>query len=298
MTGEDEIKLTDGQKVLLESVRKDVTRTDTEDSRGYITPSIIQISGTQSSNEGTIRRDDESASRVGRRKKRSTPTKRVDDGYDTRSGQTVTENINTLESSSGSSQGYQEPSTVDSPVTVDNYAQESVTPVTTERDIQRERELNAQRQKRHREAQKQAQNTAVTVTNDVTPKFQLKNPLSHKGGGEQKPERDIKLITSGEEKEFLKDLTYIYMNGSGLLDDLLEIIVKGHESVTIWQLEESEAEMLAQMHLSRGRVDKAAAASARKLVEIHDKLFFIMMLSPRVMATGKHVIEHNGVSFK
>lgn len=108
----------------------------------------------------------------------------------------------------------------------------------------------------------------------------------------------VRLYTKAEAEDALPRLKDIYWRGSGLLDDVLEIVVKDHEPVNIWQLSEEEAEMLAAMHLERAKHDESAARSARKLEEIYDRLYFYMLVIPRVQATGRHVMMHKGFGFK
>ena len=107
-----------------------------------------------------------------------------------------------------------------------------------------------------------------------------------------------KLFTK-EEAEFEYDRMYeIYFRGSGLLDDILEIIVKGHEAVEIWQLDPDEAEMLAKMHLQRATHDRKAAASARQLLALYDRLYFWILFAPRAKLTATHIKSKGGLSFR
>lgn len=193
--------------------------------------------------------------------------------------------------------------------------------LTPEQKAEREREQTRQRVQRYRDKQKvereegttQAQNVTLrysvtdekddeslrsrnakeTIGNGFT-SFRLKMPF-----GNKEPEK-VKLFTikESEDEEILKKMTRVYFQGSKLLDDILEIIVKDHEEVQIWQLSEEEAEMLAQIHLERAKHDQASARSARKLLEIHDRLYFYLIILPRLKATGKHISKHRGFSFR
>jgi hypothetical protein len=125
-------------------------------------------------------------------------------------------------------------------------------------------------------------------------KFQLKNPFNFK----DTTKKPVKLFTKVESDLEHDRLKEVYYRGSSLLDDLLEIIVKDHEPVTIWQLDESEAEMLAELHLSRAQVNEDSARSARQLLALYDRLYFYLLVGPRMVQTFKHVEEHKGVSFK
>lgn len=127
------------------------------------------------------------------------------------------------------------------------------------------------------------------------PRFSLKIPFV--GKKDEKPAR-VKLFSKQEAEEELERLTDVYRRGSGLLDDLLEIIVKDHEPVQIWQLDDEEAMTLAAMHLERARTDEEAARSARKLLEIYDRLYRYLLVGPRMKATFSHVKEHGGLSFR
>ncbi len=130
---------------------------------------------------------------------------------------------------------------------------------------------------------------------DQQPRFTLKNPF--KKETDQPPAPPVKLFTAKEMDEEKERLAFVYLHGSGLLDNVLEIVVKGHEKVTIWQFSEGEAAILAEMHLERARRDQNAARSARLLLALYDRIFLITLLGPRVVATGQHVIQR-GVSFK
>ena len=107
-----------------------------------------------------------------------------------------------------------------------------------------------------------------------------------------------KLFTKQEAEDEKERLTEIYFRGSGLLDDVLEIVTKDHEPVQIWQLSEDEADTLASMHLVQAQRDKAAARSARKLLEIYDRIYVYMVVLPRVKASYGYIKEHRGFSWR
>lgn len=96
----------------------------------------------------------------------------------------------------------------------------------------------------------------------------------------------------------MQRMTFIYSKMFELGDDVLEIIVRDHEPVQIWAISDEEAEMLADAHLKRAQHDVQAARSARKLLEIYDRLYFYMIILPRTKATVTHVSKHKGLSFK
>lgn len=121
--------------------------------------------------------------------------------------------------------------------------------------------------------------------------FRLKNPF--KGNHENE-----RLFTDKEAEGEFERLRDVYFQGSGLLDDILEICVKDHEPVQIWQLSPEEADTLASMHLQRAKYDKKAAASARQLLALYDRLYLYILTVPRVKLTYSHVKEHGGFSFR
>ena len=96
----------------------------------------------------------------------------------------------------------------------------------------------------------------------------------------------------------MQRMTFIYSKMFELGDDVLEIIVKDHEEVQIWAISDEEAEMLADAHLKRAQHDVQAARSARKLLEVYDRIYFYMIVLPRTKATVTHVSKHKGLSFK
>jgi hypothetical protein len=125
-------------------------------------------------------------------------------------------------------------------------------------------------------------------------KFQLRNPFNYK----DVTQPPVKLFSKAEAKEELERLQEVYYRGSGILDDILEIVVRGHESVQIWQLDETEANMLAEMHLNRAQVDVQAARSARQMLAIYDRLYVWLLTVPRLRLTAIHIKQQGGLSFK
>jgi hypothetical protein len=128
--------------------------------------------------------------------------------------------------------------------------------------------------------------------------FQLKNPFNFK----DTTKKPIKLFTQTEAKLEHDRLVDIYFRGSSLIDDMLEIVVKDHEPVQIWQLDETEAEMLAELHLARAQVNEESARSARQLLAIYDRLYVWILAMPRLKATHTHIEAHggylHGITFK
>ena len=150
---------------------------------------------------------------------------------------------------------------------------------------------------RIRQADRQSINAIKSVDNDNRKSqepinFQLRNPFKFKQTTE------AKLFTEKEAKQEHDRLIEIYYRGSSLLDDILEIIVKDHEPVQIWQLDEDEATILAELHLERATKSVESARSARQLLALYDRLYFWILCGPRIKATGTHIKLHGGLSFK
>jgi hypothetical protein len=301
---DDAIILNTKQIALLEEIRKDTEHANIRRSEGHTGTTVNKVSGTFGYAKDTDRRSEGREGSTETGPQGNTTDERAVFGLDERGRPSIIKDINPSESASAIGNGYQETETT------------SITRDSNE-DEERRKVLNRQRQERYRDKQKQAQNGAVTVSNDVTQarnddtvRFSLKETLAkiplpgtvtHNDSNakdDKKAKQETKLISAREAEEFLEPLTYIYLNGSGLLDDILQVIVKGHEEVTIWQLDEDEAEQLAKMHLSKAKVSREASASARKLIELYDKTYFIMLLGPRAIQSGKHIVSHGGLSFK
>jgi hypothetical protein len=134
---------------------------------------------------------------------------------------------------------------------------------------------------------------AVTQPVAEQSRFQLKNPFDLK----KEPEK-VKLFSKTESDESEDAIVKVLMVGTDLLDDILEIIVKDHEPVSIWAMDEDEATLFAQAHLKRAQKDQDAARVARKLIAIHDKLLTFQYLFSRTKKTVSHVKEHGGLGFR
>lgn len=295
------------QQELLESIRNSDNgdrekRNGARLSEGHTSLAIDQISGTHSSDERYAGRSEDVERGTNEFNQGSTSGERAGNGYSEGRGPSLTENEHPSESDDRDDQRYEEYLSTPLPLPENEHKSNAL----------RKKQLNADRQKRFRDRQQentplnQAQNRGVSVTSSITqeehPKFSIKNILSagttKSNDHNAKVKEEVKLLTKTEVDALLENMVFIYMNGSGLLDNILEIIVKDHEAVSIWQLDEQEATMLARMHLERGRVDKQAAQSARVLLQLYDKIWLIMLAAPRVMGTVKHVSSHEGVSFK
>lgn len=124
--------------------------------------------------------------------------------------------------------------------------------------------------------------------------FSLKLPGMKKNPDPEK----AKLFSNKEADAELEKMTLIYQQGASLLDDLLEVIVKDHEPVSIWELSDEEAEMLAEMHLEKAKTDPGAARSARVMLALYDRMYRWMIALPRLKASGSHIKKHGGLSFK
>jgi hypothetical protein len=132
--------------------------------------------------------------------------------------------------------------------------------------------------------------------NDVTQsRFHLRNPIKLPGG---KPPEPVKLLTKTEAEDFRDALIDLFCKGSSLLDDVLEIIVKGHEPVQIWEMDKDDAAIFVDAHLKRAQKEQDAARTARVLLRIYDKFHTFNYLFTRSKATVTHVKDHGGLSFR
>jgi hypothetical protein len=150
------------------------------------------------------------------------------------------------------------------------------------------RELNRQAKERQRDAARERAGEGLT---DSKPRFRLKGLLNKKG-----PQAPTKLFSKKEAEDALSRLSVVYGQGSHLLDEILEVVVKDHEPVEIWQLAPDESDTLAALHLERAQYDQKAAQSARVLLSLYDKIFILMIAWPRVILTVRHIDKHRGVS--
>jgi len=163
---------------------------------------------------------------------------------------------------------------------------------------ERERELTRQRVQRYRDRQRQeASNQAQNHDSNVTGgKVDSNNRFSFnlkKGSTEP-----VKLLSKAEADDGREALIYVYLKGSSLIDDAIEIVTAGHEAVSIWAMSEDEATLFAEAHLKKAQKDKSAARSARLLLRIHDKLFLTQYVASRTIATTRHIKSSGGISFK
>jgi hypothetical protein len=108
----------------------------------------------------------------------------------------------------------------------------------------------------------------------------------------------VKLFSIEEAEAEQERMAEIYSKLFDFGDDVLEIVVRDHEPVEIWHITEEQADTLARNHLNQARTNVEAARSARKLLEIYDRLYFYSVMIPRVVKTSNHIAEHKGVSFK
>ncbi len=174
--------------------------------------------------------------------------------------------------------------------------------------LAKQRELHRQRQERYRERQREENGDSELDTpasaSPASPAnvtrhseagdahFQFKNPFT---SGHSEP---VKLLTKGEADEAREKLVYLFIHGSSLIDDLLEIIVKDHEPVQIWRMDEDEAGLFADAQLERSKRDKEAARVTRIMLRIYDRMMWIIYAAPRLKASHSHIKDHGGLSFR
>ena len=165
---------------------------------------------------------------------------------------------------------------------------------TEEEKAARQKEANRQRQALYREREKE-RNLADTVKDAVvsSPLFKLTQKAENAA-----PKEPLRKLSNDESEDALSKMTYMYTKFSGLLDEILEAVVRDHEPVQIWQLSDDEAQALAEMQIESGKKDPQAAKVVRTIVRAYDKLYMYMLLGPRVVATAKHVTEHKGFSLR
>jgi hypothetical protein len=188
---------------------------------------------------------------------------------------------------------------------------EQLPPRDLEAEKARKRELDRQRKQRERAAAKEKEIQASGAAQDRTGQPAPDAPRVQVGQTSftpyeqvklkqesRRPLDDVKLITEKEAPEAQEKLVFLFMKGSEILDDVLEIIVRGHEPVRIWALDPEEAEMLAMMQLERAKKDKAAARVVRVLVALYDRIYLMLIVGPRLKATGSHIVRSGGLSFK
>jgi hypothetical protein len=219
-------------------------------------------------------------------------TQRATGGSNSGSGQTDTTNIYPVESDDPTLREGGESSPLASPSPWELEDEEGA-----KEKSDRQKELARQRQQRHREKQRAETSSEASPLRDVEKKditFSLKNIFK----SDEKQEPDKPLLMKEADDETRRKLIDLYIRGSSLVDDVLEILVKDHESVAIWELSLEEAEMLVDMQLERARKSAREARVVRKLVAIYDRLFFAMLIGPRVKATLSHIESHGGISFK
>lgn len=205
-----------------------------------------------------------------------------------------------------------------------------LTPEEREQELARRHELKLERQARYDEKkrlEKQSQIESGTDTQNVTPddsrffeKSELKTPSERQNSSQRTSDKlknkipspsdikmtlkgkksdlsDVKLIKESEADEKIEKLTDLFIRGSNLLDQVLQIIVKGHEEVFIWTLDEDTARIFAIQQVEAAKTNKEAAHTVARLEAIHSNIFKIQVFAPRCIATGK-LIKDKGLGFK
>lgn len=76
------------------------------------------------------------------------------------------------------------------------------------------------------------------------------------------------------------------------LDDFISATTKGHEEVEIWgNLDQDDAEIIADFLISRARVNVSAAVVVRTASSMMDKIKLGLILGPRVLSTFRTYAE-------
>jgi hypothetical protein len=205
-----------------------------------------------------------------------------------------------------------------------------LSPEEQEQEIQRRHELKLERQARYDEKkrlEKQSQIESGTDIQNVSPddsrffeKSELKTQSERQNISQKTSDRiknkipspsdikmtlkgkkadlsEVKLIKESEAAEKIEKLTDLFIRGSNLLDQVLQIIVKGHEEVYIWTLDEDTARIFAIQQVEAAKTNKEAAHTVSRLEAIHSNIFKIQVFAPRMIATGK-LVKEKGLGFK
>ena len=296
---------------LLNTIREKNNHVRNEFDRGSDQIASGGFSSTQGSNEGIDRSDD-------RIDNESPTTYRTTRRSDEQSRGTTGSNEYESESS-------------DTPSTKARRKRlKDLTPEEQEQELQRRHELKLERQARYDEKkrlEKQSQIETGIDTQNVSPddsryfekselktaserqnisrkssdsiKNKLPSPsdITMKLKGKKPDLSDVKLVKEVEADEKIEKLTDLFMRGSNLLDQVLQIIVKGHEEVYIWTLDEDTARIFAMQQVEAAKTNKEAAATVARLEKIHSSVFKIQVFAPRMIATGK-LIKDKGLGFK
>jgi len=171
---------------------------------------------------------------------------------------------------------------------VETYASPADYEETEEEKQARQSELNRLRQQAFRDRQRE-KSVVETVKDNVTQMF-------------ARPESEVKppekKLTNDEADSALEKMVYMYVQFADLLDEVLKAVVKDHEEVAIWHLDEDEATQLATFQISAGKKDPQAAKTVRAIVRVYDKLYLYMLGGPKVIATFNHIKEHGGLSLR
>lgn len=182
--------------------------------------------------------------------------------------------------------------------------------LTPEQKAEREKELHRQRQARYEERKKEEKLSSETSASrqnspdvsadtrvkypDSDARFQLKSPFKLSGKESEK----VKLFTKDEAEESRKALIDLFCKASSIADDIVEIVVKGHEQVQIWAMDEDDAAIFVDAHLKNAQKDQDSARTARILLRVYNKIHTIQYVFSRSVATVRHVKDHGGLSFR
>lgn len=171
---------------------------------------------------------------------------------------------------------------------IETYSSPADYEETDEEKQARQSELNRLRQQAFRDRQRE-KSVVETVKDNVTQMF-------------ARPESEVKppekKLTNDEADSALEKMVYMYVQFADLLDEVLKAVVKDHEEVAIWHLDEDEATQLATFQISAGKKDPQAAKTVRAIVRVYDKLYLYMLGGPKVIATFNHIKEHGGLSLR
>lgn len=115
---------------------------------------------------------------------------------------------------------------------------------------------------------------------------------------EKKPKADVKLLDDKEAKELTPLLAAALQSIFILADQGISRMNRRGTEAKIWStITDSECTFLADEIIKRGKVDKLAAQTARKLVNSYAMLRAGVILAPRFYQTALHIAQNGGVGF-
>jgi len=102
----------------------------------------------------------------------------------------------------------------------------------------------------------------------------------------KKTVRTGKRISDAEGMKLRPKLIATILWTSEHADNFLEATTKGHEEVEIWSsIDETEAEILADFMIERGKQSEVVAGYVRRSIALYDQLKIVVIVAPRLYKT-------------